>query len=558
MWLVVLLSALAGLVVQFALLPRPGSELACPALVVSRAGLVGLVVGQCDTLAELGAVRALLAHAQVGEVYVACRTPAQTDKLAAELGPDLHRRVIKEHVDLSSLTSARAFARRLAERVDRLDFALVLSLYDQTFITARTEENGLERHIAINHLAPSLLARVLLPRRMVHVVTRADRTSRQELDVDNWVEDGQVPNVLLAQVLFSQALAGSRQDVLSNVVVLARGSNAAMDTAVFLALADAQVSGAVWGERCQGAGRPEYFDASAQQLVWDASEFAVDPKGTAFAHYLAPKWGSFQAAYEFQSSYLEHHRKQQQQQRQRPPQEQPKEEEEDEEDEECQSTLAKQAEESDLKQAKLKDELEAHERTALGDLESKLQQEHGGQVAALRLECEHAKEVLSDQAALASNSCKAMQDAFLGTEREMSKMLDELRLQVADAKRQVLGEALKHVQCQKQLKDGRQHEALRQQHALELQAAQRLGEDRLEELRQAMIPEFNHLQQTAREQLAALKQALEEEMQQLRAAHELELQRVRSEFEGSARERERVEQAARDKLADVRAELDQL
>ncbi|KAH9251806.1 hypothetical protein BASA81_010249 [Batrachochytrium salamandrivorans] len=608
MWLVLLLSTLAGLVVQFALLPRPSSELACPALVVSRSGLVGLVVGQCDSHHQLSALRALLAHSQVGEVYVACRTLTQTDKLVTELGhQNNNARVVKEHVDLLSLTSTRAFARRLAERVDRFDFAIVLSLYEQEFITAKTEENGLEQHVAINHLAPSLLSRVLLPRRMVHVVTRGDRPARQEVDIDNWVEDGQVPNVLLAQVLFSQALSNSRHDVLSNIVMLARG-NSATDTAVFLALADAQVSGSIWGERCQGVGRPEYFDTSAQQLVWDASEFAVDPKGTAAtaAHYLAPKWNSFQAAYEFQSNYLEHHQKQQQQQRQQHGEEaakQPlkgdKEEYDEEESDECQNKLTKQLEESDLEQAKLRDrvdqlkhESEAHER-ALGELESKLQQEHASQVAALQLECERAKQALTGEAELTNNSCATMQDAFLGTERDMAKTLDDVKLQLTETKHQVLNEALKHVQCQKKLKDGRQDEcllalaqeraqhasavqltqqafdaklaqvqaeteALQQQHALQLQEAQRQGEEKLEELRQAMIPEINHLHQTGREKLEALKQALEEEMQQLRASHEQELQRVKSGCEGSARERELIEQTARTKLADVRAELDEL
>lgn len=226
-----------------------------------------------------------------------------------------------EIADLSSLDAVRSLAERIAERSARLD----VLINNAGLVTRRRETtvDGLERQLAVNHLAPFLLTHLLLdklksaaPSRIVNVASNAHRRAAFDIDDLNWERRpysgiGAYGATKLANILFTTELArrltgsgvtvnclhpgvvatniftgmgilGSLFGILSRPLLLPSRKGA--ETSVYLAAADESrdVSGAFF-DRCRpvepaAAAR----DESTARRLWDKSAALVDLPGDAY------------------------------------------------------------------------------------------------------------------------------------------------------------------------------------------------------------------------------------------------------------------------------------
>jgi len=110
---------------------------------------------------------------------------------SAREGFDAHaERLVFHRCDLSRLDEVRALARTLSTTHPRIDGVLLIA--GAVFEDYGETPDGYERHLAINHLAPYLLVRLLLPHlqqapacRVVFVASRAHRYVRLDQDDPN-------------------------------------------------------------------------------------------------------------------------------------------------------------------------------------------------------------------------------------------------------------------------------------------------------------------------------------------------------------------------------------
>ncbi len=119
--------------------------------------------------------------------------------------------------DLSSLSEVRRLASEVQAKHERLD----VLINNAGLVTRKREESadGLERQLAVNHLAPFLLTHLLLdklrgsaPARIVNVSSNAHRRAAFELDDRNWERRrysgiGAYGATKLANILFTRELA---------------------------------------------------------------------------------------------------------------------------------------------------------------------------------------------------------------------------------------------------------------------------------------------------------------------------------------------------------------
>jgi NAD(P)-dependent dehydrogenase (short-subunit alcohol dehydrogenase family) len=173
-------------------------------------------------LADLSGRTAVVTGASTGIGLAACRRLAAMGADLVLVSRDPGRAaaaggaVSAIPCDLSSLTAVRALAAELLRRCPRLH----LLVNDAGCVSARRERtvDGLERTFAVNHLAPYLLTRLLLPRlqgsapaRVVTVASVAHRKADLDLD-DLQLERGYsvmraYGRSKLCNVLFTRELA---------------------------------------------------------------------------------------------------------------------------------------------------------------------------------------------------------------------------------------------------------------------------------------------------------------------------------------------------------------
>jgi NAD(P)-dependent dehydrogenase (short-subunit alcohol dehydrogenase family) len=152
------------------------------------------------------------------DVIVHGRDPARVEKACA----DIRRSSTGSHVssvvaDLGSLAEVRQLASDIRATTDRLDV-----LINNAGLVTRKREltvDGLERQLAVNHLAPFLLTNLLLgmlessaPARIVNVSSMAHRRAGFDLDDLNWEQRrysgiGAYGATKLANILFTRELA---------------------------------------------------------------------------------------------------------------------------------------------------------------------------------------------------------------------------------------------------------------------------------------------------------------------------------------------------------------
>lgn len=121
-------------------------------------------------------------------VLLGSRDPTVGEAVAREVGESTGNRSVEVvSGDLSTRAGVRAVAEEVAKRTDRLDV-----LVNNAGVVARRRtltEDGVELQFAVNHLAPFLLTRLLLPlleasapARVVTVASRAHRRGRMDWD----------------------------------------------------------------------------------------------------------------------------------------------------------------------------------------------------------------------------------------------------------------------------------------------------------------------------------------------------------------------------------------
>ena len=169
----------------------------------------GIGYAAAEALARLGA-KVIIHGRDAGRVAAACQGVAQSA---------LHAEIVGAVADLGSLADVRRLAREVSEQNDRLD----VLINNAGLVTRRRMEtvDGLERQLAVNHLAPFLLTRLLLDKlaagpggRVVNVSSMAHRRARLDLDDLNWQRRrysgiGAYGATKLANILFTRRLAGT-------------------------------------------------------------------------------------------------------------------------------------------------------------------------------------------------------------------------------------------------------------------------------------------------------------------------------------------------------------
>jgi NAD(P)-dependent dehydrogenase (short-subunit alcohol dehydrogenase family) len=216
-----------------------------------------------------------------------------------------------QRTDFASLSEVRRLAEELLDRHGRID---VLVNNAGTYTGRRqVTQDGHERTLAVNHLAPFLLTNLLLDRLRASapariVVTSSDAQRGGLLDFDDielerrWSAMRAYSNSKLANVLFTRALARrlAGQGVVANcfhpgvvatrlvrdgltslawmgVRVLGRRPRSGADTLVYLATsaATADVSGRYFVDRRPATLVGQAADDDAAELLWEMSESLV-------------------------------------------------------------------------------------------------------------------------------------------------------------------------------------------------------------------------------------------------------------------------------------------
>lgn len=151
-------------------------------------------------------------------VIVHGRDPARVEKACKHIARAVPGSEVSGVVaDLASLAEVRRLAREVADSCDRLD----VLLNNAGLVTRKREltVDGIERQLAVNHLAPFLLTNLLLdklkasaPARIVTVASRAHRRGELDLDDLNWDKRpytgiSAYGATKLANILFTRELA---------------------------------------------------------------------------------------------------------------------------------------------------------------------------------------------------------------------------------------------------------------------------------------------------------------------------------------------------------------
>lgn len=152
------------------------------------------------------------------DVIVHGRDPGRVEEACARIRRSSPgARVFEAIADLSSLSEVRRLASDIQERHERLD----VLINNAGLVTRKREEtiDGLERQLAVNHLAPFLLTHLLLdkleasgPARVVNVSSNAHHRAAFDLDDLNWERRrysgiGAYGATKLANILFTRELA---------------------------------------------------------------------------------------------------------------------------------------------------------------------------------------------------------------------------------------------------------------------------------------------------------------------------------------------------------------
>jgi len=172
-------------------------------------GRVVLVTGATSGIGEATAV----GLARLGaEVIVHGRTPAKLEATAAKVPGTVHTVC----GDLGSLAGVVALADEVKERFAALHVLLNNAGVWET--TRRESQDGIEWTLAVNHLAPFVLTRALLPlleasapSRVVNVASTAHRRGKLDLEdlelLSGWSHLRAYANSKLCNVLFTRELA---------------------------------------------------------------------------------------------------------------------------------------------------------------------------------------------------------------------------------------------------------------------------------------------------------------------------------------------------------------
>jgi NAD(P)-dependent dehydrogenase (short-subunit alcohol dehydrogenase family) len=262
----------------------------------------------------IGLVAATQIARQGARVTVVGRDAAKTERVAGEL-----RRAAPEGAvdyllaDLSSLDEVRRLAREVGARHERLD--VLLNNAGAMFTRRHVTADGYERTFALNHLAPFLLTRELLPwlersaaARVVNVASGAHQRGTIRFD-DLMLERRYTPwaaycQSKLANVLFTRELArrlegtsvttnsvhpgfvrtgfGKNDGVLTRLAIslgmlVARSPERGAETLVWLATAPqvAEESGKYWVDRQERRPSREGRDDGVARRLWEVSEALV-------------------------------------------------------------------------------------------------------------------------------------------------------------------------------------------------------------------------------------------------------------------------------------------
>lgn len=275
--------------------------------VLITGGTSGIGRATATTLARLGA-----------NVTITSRNLATAIEVADEIGRETAAPVTAEEVDLSSLSSVRALAKRYKADQRRLDV-----LINNAGIMAgrrRTTPDGLELTMAVNHFGPFLLTNLLLdrlidgaPSRIITVSSENHRVAKRGLDFDDLqLSAGFTPSKAyaaskLANILFTLELdrrfSGvgiTARTLHPGVVATAFGTgpdgaswmaitmrllkpflstpSEGAATSVYLATAaqDDLETGFYWSNRKPKQPSPAALDADAARRLWDISAALVD------------------------------------------------------------------------------------------------------------------------------------------------------------------------------------------------------------------------------------------------------------------------------------------
>lgn len=123
-------------------------------------------------------------------VVMACRNPAKAEAAAATLPPDLPGTVAVAVLDVADLASVRAFADTVGAVDVLVNNAGILA------VPFGLSPDGVELHLATNHLGHFALANLLLPRltdRVVVVASASHRHGELVLDDLDWSRRGYRP-----------------------------------------------------------------------------------------------------------------------------------------------------------------------------------------------------------------------------------------------------------------------------------------------------------------------------------------------------------------------------
>jgi len=261
----------------------------------------GIGYATAEALARMGA-----------RVIVHGRDSKRVQRVCQTLGESVPHGAIDGVVaDLGALAEVRRLAGEIDARYARLD----VLINNAGLVTRRRQEtvDGLERQLAVNHLAPFLLSNLLLPKlragqagRIVTVASMAHRRAAFDLDDLNWTRRrysgiGAYGATKLANILFTRELArrldGSNvtanclhPGVVATHIFAGMGVFGALfgratrpfmrtieegaQTSVFLASADAArgLSGGFYSDSQRVEPAPAARDDAAAAALWRISE----------------------------------------------------------------------------------------------------------------------------------------------------------------------------------------------------------------------------------------------------------------------------------------------
>jgi NAD(P)-dependent dehydrogenase (short-subunit alcohol dehydrogenase family) len=261
----------------------------------------GIGYATAEALARMDA--AVIVHGRDRErVQSACRALKQSAP-----GATIHGTI----ADLGSMTQVRRLAQEIDDKHDRLD----LLINNAGLVTRKRQEtvDGLERQLAVNHLAPFLLTNLLLgklkssaPARIINVASNAHHRAALDRNDLNWerrpysgiraygatklanilftrelsrrLEGTSVtanclhPGVVATNIFTGMGIFGTLFGMVMKPFLLASDQGAA--TSVYLASSEevCTVSGQYFKETKPIAPAPEASDDTAAKALWQLSE----------------------------------------------------------------------------------------------------------------------------------------------------------------------------------------------------------------------------------------------------------------------------------------------